>query len=106
MVLVLAAAACGGDAGYEMHIQNATDQTVTVYELGASGSGERGFALGPGETKTTIWLHPRNERDTQETIVRAVAASGAVVYCQRYSYAKAKGDFEWKVRITAGPVEC
>jgi hypothetical protein len=106
VVLLFLASRCGGDPGYEMRIQNASDQTLTVYELGASASGERGFMLAAGETKITHWLHPRNEDDTQETTVKAVSASGTVVYCQRFSYATAKGDFEWRVRITAGHVEC
>src|SRR5438045_9594945 len=81
--LVLAAmigiACVPADPGYSMYIENATSQTVTVYELGAYSSGDRGFTLGPGETKVTHWLRPRDENDKQDTIVRATNTTGSVV---------------------------
>jgi hypothetical protein len=105
-LLLIAATRCGGDPGYEMRIVNASGQAVTVYELGAYQDGDRGFILAPDAIKITRWFHPHDENDRQEATIKAVNTNGAVVFCQRFSYGTAKGNFEWTVRITAGPVEC
>src|SRR5437867_6523768 len=91
-----------GDPGYAMRIENNTDISVTVYELGAYPSGVNGFELGPGEHRITDWLRPRDERDEQLTIVKALAKTGEVVFCRPYSYALASGDLRWTVSITRG----
>src|SRR5437763_16994486 len=58
----LAIATACGDPGYEMFVENGTGQTVVVYELGAYQTGDRGFELQPGETKTSYWFRSRDEK--------------------------------------------
>jgi limonene-1,2-epoxide hydrolase len=105
-LLVLVGAARCGDPMYVMRIQNASGQTVTVYELGAYPTGDRGYTLAPGEIKTTTWFRPRDDSNEQRATVKAIAADGSVVFCRRITYSEAKGNFQWTVRITAGPVDC
>jgi hypothetical protein len=99
-------ASCSGDPGYSMFIENGTGETVVVYELGAYQTGDRGFALQPGETKTTHWFRPRDENDKQQTKVKAVNSAGSLVFCRAYSYERAKDNFHWTIRITQGITEC
>ena len=86
--------------------RNGTGQTVVVYELGAYQTGDRGFELQPGETKTSYWFRPRDENDKQETKVRAVNSAGSLVFCRAYSYERAKDNFHWTIRITQGITDC
>jgi len=89
-----------------MFIENATSETLVVFELGAYQNGDKGLNLQPGETKVTHWFRPRDENDKQQTTVKAINSAGAVVFCRPYSYERAKDNFGWRIRITAGVAEC
>lgn len=106
LLLLCVGAGCQGDPGYSMFVENATNERVTVYELGAYPAGDRGFVLNPGEKRTTHWLRPRDERDRQETTVKATDDGGTVVFCRKYTYERAKDNFNWTIRITSGVLEC
>jgi len=106
VLAVSATLACHGDPGYSMRIENNTDVSVTVYELGAYQTGADGFDLTPGEHRITYWFRPRDERDDQLTIVKALDKSGTVVFCRPYSYALARDNLRWTVSITRGIDDC
>src|SRR5437867_3996327 len=90
-LLALAVTLGGCDPMYEMRIENNTDISVTVFELGAYSRGADGFELGPGDYRITTWFRPRDERDPQLTVVKALDKTGALIFCRPYSYALASG---------------
>ena len=99
-------AACFGDPGYTMFYENKTEGRVTVEVIGANAGASQIRQIEAGGRASSVWTYPSGSGDNRRTTVRATDSAGAEVFCRKFSYDEAKGNFRWTVDIESGVRQC
>lgn len=104
VLVALSAASCIGDQGYSVALVSEAARPLTVIEEGVRERPSR-FTLDPGQKEWVLWRTPAGERDARRATVRALDASGELVFCQQFSYADVQR-VRFEVRIREGALLC
>jgi hypothetical protein len=97
---------CLGDPGYTMTYKNTTDLRLTVEVIDANPGSPVIRQIEPGGSGTSHWLYPSGSGDPRRALVRARDQSGAEIFCRKFSYDDAKGNFRWTIDIEFGVRQC
>ena len=94
-----------GDRGHGIWFHNATDQQLTLYELGRSHTDVGVHDFAPNAVVPSTWSVPASASDDRTVRVEAVNAGGTVVYCRQFGWSQLEA-VTWHVEVTnAGDCE-
>jgi hypothetical protein len=106
---VLLGAACIGDPGYSVTVENRTGATVTFFVEGVNarpGSAMAdGTVLAAGADDVNHWVTPAGSRDERKATVRAVGPGGEQVYCHRFGFGDLS-QLRFHIELKAGVSDC